>query len=121
MAPIDAAASPLPREETTPPVTKMYLVLVICLRSWCGEQAPHVLKILGRIHAQRIVFRLDSLDADAVFERAQLFEAFRALERCGLERGQHQQRASPIRVQADVAEHLGPRPALVAGVGDRRA
>jgi hypothetical protein len=28
MAPTDAAATPLPRDDTTPPVTKMYLVAI---------------------------------------------------------------------------------------------
>src|SRR5438046_8710634 len=42
---MDAAASPLPREETTPPVTKMYLVacpsgLLIRFRSQ-REKGPH--------------------------------------------------------------------------------
>src|SRR4051812_39128474 len=37
-APIDAAASPLPMELTTPPVTKMYLVRFIVVLPWGHAQ-----------------------------------------------------------------------------------
>ncbi len=38
--PIDAAASPLPSEDTTPPVTKMYLVVTASLSFCCARPAP---------------------------------------------------------------------------------
>ena len=51
-----------------------------------------LVEIFRRIDAERVVAGLHRLDADAVLERAQLFEGFGAFERRRLERGQHQQR-----------------------------
>src|SRR5262249_37774210 len=52
--PMDADARPLPREETTPPVTKMYLVataLPLPPASRAGRQEPpDAIEILGRVH-----------------------------------------------------------------------
>src|SRR3977135_2790226 len=81
-APIDAAARPLPSEETTPPVTKMYFVFVICplvIRSSLArrgrrEKAAHLLEVFWRIDADRVVRALNGLDPDAMFERAKLFQ-----------------------------------------------
>src|SRR5712692_4440878 len=98
-----AAASPLPSEDTTPPVMKMYfgfcrsvMILVssgsgraLRLRRVAGsvrlsrdlstrrrrrQQAPHLLEILGCVDAERFVLRFHGFDADAMFERAQLLE-----------------------------------------------
>ena len=70
---MDAAARPLPSEDTTPPVTKMYLVCRPSISPSTGsrrrEQAAHLFKIRGRIDAERVVLRFDGLDANAVFER----------------------------------------------------
>src|SRR5512140_578782 len=61
--PMEAAAMPLPREETTPPVTNMYLAITLYpLRHECVEQSAHPLQIGGCIHAQRLVFRLHHTD-----------------------------------------------------------
>ena len=63
-APIEAAASPLPSDDTTPPVTKMYLVAVMCespgacisvltsVRTPALQQAAHLFEILRRVHAE---------------------------------------------------------------------
>ena len=90
---------PLPSEETTPPVTKMYLVVgpsvlvmvsviepVRLSRTPIAKMpAPPAgggcVEILGCIDAERVVRGLHRLDADAVFERAQLFEGLGAFER----------------------------------------
>src|SRR5205823_13608044 len=138
---MDAAASPLPSEETTPPVTKMYLVVrpslmslftwrqwpdrpttraVSCRARGRAEQPAHVLKIFRRVDVNRIVRRLDGLDADAVLERAKLFERLGALERRRLERRQHEQGAAAIRVQTDMFIERGASAARIAGVGDGR-
>ena len=45
------------------------------------QQTAHLFEIPRRVHADRVVRGFDGLDADAVFERPQLFERFRALER----------------------------------------
>ena len=70
----------------------------------------------GVSDADRFVVGLDRLDADAVLERPQLFERFGALERRRLERGQHQQRAAAIRVEADMSIERRPAAARVADV-----
>src|SRR5205823_1569326 len=133
---MDAAASPLPREETTPPVTKMYLVacpsgLLIRFRSQrekgphpfsqvriskaygppvplvpsCrrgGNQPAQLFEVFGRVDAERVVLRFHGFDADPMFERAELLERFRPLERRRLERREHEQGAAPIGVQPHV-------------------
>src|SRR3954454_17796096 len=92
--PTDAAARPLPSEDTTPPVTKMYLVCRPSISPSTGsrrrQQTAHLFKILGRIHTERVVRRLDGFDPDAVFERAQLFQRFGAFERRRFEARQHE-------------------------------
>ena len=45
---------------------------------------------------------LHDFDANAVLERAQLFECFGALQRPWRQRGQPKQRLAPIDVEADV-------------------
>src|SRR5436190_17094721 len=130
--PIDAAARPLPSEDTTPPVTKIYLVvrpsiwlMVLSLspltRRGRRQKATHVFKILGRVDANRIVRRFNRLDPDAVFERAQLLQGLGALERRGFEGGQHQEGAPAKRVQADMSIERGPPAARVAQARNGRA
>src|SRR5207344_396484 len=70
--PTDAAARPLPSEETTPPVTKMYLVVRpviwalilrpveagrygVLSRRRGREEAAHLFEIARRVHADRVV------------------------------------------------------------------
>src|SRR3989440_7026715 len=140
---MEAAASPLPNDDTTPPVTKMYLVvppdgLVMCLFTvlCCvrlrrtlvsrrsrrrADQPPHIFEILRRIDMNRVVRRLDRLDPDAVLEGAKLLERLGTFERRGLEGGQHQQRAAAIRVEADMFVERRPPAPRIAGVGDGRA
>ena len=70
-SPIDAEAIPLPRLETTPPVTKIYFAitssvtcdtchvsLVTCRLSRSGQQLFHALEIIRGIDADGIVHRL---------------------------------------------------------------
>ena len=87
---MEAAARPLPREETTPPVTKMYLTgrsrssLCHVVRSGPGgsrDELPHPFQILRSIDADGVCGGFSRDDAVAVFERAKLFEAFRLFER----------------------------------------
>jgi len=158
---MEAAARPFPREETTPPVTKMNFgvvpaavnvsVCVPCAEECCspagaelkyallsGAQSSmstaevtcdsylvngagcfrrlpagcacritshyspvanhqsllqyrfHTRHIAGMIHAHRVVRRFDHVDAVAVFEKAQLFELFQALQPAGRQRGKGQ-------------------------------
>jgi hypothetical protein len=52
MRPIEAAAMPLPSEDTTPPVTKMYLVLGASGTVWTpGRWAAHSWKVAPKADA----------------------------------------------------------------------
>src|SRR6266542_2032964 len=115
---MDAAARPLPSEDTTPPVTRMNLMgcfsdCGIC----CGlsgsngmrQQGAHALQVLARIDAYRLVSRFDRLDANAVRKRAQLLERFGALERCLRERCEPEERLAPVNIQTDVRPRVGRR------------
>src|SRR3954471_6595784 len=108
---MEAAARPLPSDETTPPVTRMYLTG----RVWdCGiwldlsggyglrEQRAHARQVFGRVDADRFVSRFHCFDADPVFERAELLERFGALERRLRQRRQPEERVAPVDVEPDM-------------------
>src|SRR5262245_36871596 len=88
--PIDAAAMPLPREETTPPVTKIYLPIRDLLpfshdtRLRGSNQFLHALEIARGIDSQRFVIGLNHADLESVFQRPQLLQAFGTLKRPNL-------------------------------------
>src|SRR6266566_2056760 len=116
---MDAAASPLPSEETTPPVTKMYftdrpsgrcVMAASCSRRNRQQLAAYALQVLRRVDADGVVFGFDRVNAIAVLERAELFERFGSLERRLRKGAELQQEGAVIAVEADV---------LVAGIGDR--
>src|SRR5262245_62915465 len=91
---MDAAASPFPREETTPPVTKMYLTgrllswLAIAVGSppWSAgpdagrHQRLDPSEIGGCVHADGFKGRWQYLDSNPVLERAKLLQPFERLE-----------------------------------------
>src|SRR5258708_26404382 len=52
---MDAAAIPLPSPETTPPVTKMYLVLIGHASGWLREFGPRPRRGPGCLLAGRVV------------------------------------------------------------------
>src|SRR5271168_195869 len=95
--PIEAAATPLPREETTPPVTKMYFGAVrkaLEFLRW-NRRTPHyvrnsracqiafriliitllqnffhALDVSGDVNAHGVVIGLDDANVEAIFEPA---------------------------------------------------
>src|SRR5438874_13580866 len=73
--PMDAAAIPLPSDETTPPVTKMYLAMSFRDLQGSFEQLGYALEVFRRIHAQRLVLGFHNPYGMPVFERAQLLES----------------------------------------------
>src|ERR1700691_5385964 len=79
--PMEAAAMPLPSDETTPPVTNTYLAIWFRKFDRSLEQLRHTFQILGRIHAQRFVLGFDYPDRVAVFQRAQLLQPLGLLQR----------------------------------------
>src|ERR1700722_9556443 len=78
--PMLAAAMPFPSEETTPPVTKMYLAILIGHHQFL-EQPRNPFPIFRRIHAQRFILGLHHPNFESVFERAQLLQPFGLFER----------------------------------------
>src|SRR4051794_12738413 len=83
--PMDAAAMPLPRDETTPPVTKMNLAIHApparrSRRRNCLEHLRHTLQIGGRIYSQGLVFRFHHADPEPVFQRTQLLQPLRLFQ-----------------------------------------
>ena len=105
--PMEAAATPLPREETTPPVTKMYFGAVrkaLEFLRW-NRRTPHYvrnsracqiafrilfsaflqdflhsLNISRHVDAHGVIIRLDNADAKAIFEPAELLQLLDAFE-----------------------------------------
>src|SRR5512143_2836680 len=65
--PIDAAAMPLPSDETTPPVTNMNLAMLLHSPQRCLHQLRHPFQILRSIHAQTLRLRLHYANPIAVF------------------------------------------------------
>src|SRR5689334_8618316 len=110
-APIEAEASPLPSEETTPPVTKMNLVLTLAMR--CLSPGPVVvlaaqiflglLQIRRRVDFDRGLVHVGDADAIAVRQRAELLELFRLLERARPHARELQEKIPPVSVDPDVA------------------
>ena len=130
MAPTDAAATPLPSEETTPPVTKMYLVAMrppsssvrcpfVGLNATRSQDTFHPLQVLRGVDAERPRVDDEHADRDAVLQRPQLLERLAALERRGRQPGEAQQGLALVAVDAQVLERRGA--ALLPRVGDRRA
>src|SRR5580698_4381836 len=99
--PMLAAAIPFPSEETTPPVTKMYLAILI---SHHTKQLRYFFPILGRIDAQRFILRFHYANFEPVFERAQLLQALGPLEGTDRQIGILEQEIAPIHIQPDMFE-----------------
>src|SRR5260370_36766214 len=80
---MDAAAMPFPRDETTPPVTKMYLAVGIIppiLFPRRFKEQGHAFQVSRRVHSQRLVLRFHYPDAVSILQRPQLFQPLRLLE-----------------------------------------
>src|SRR5690606_15542462 len=106
-------ASPLPSDETTPPVTKMYftgLLLdggIVCGMSCSAfdagfDQPAHARQILRCVDANGVGVGLDGGNPEAVLEHAQLLEPLGLFERRGRQRGDPQQELAPVGVEAQV-------------------
>ncbi len=104
---------PFPSEETTPPVTKMYLAIVILHRLVSRRaNSSRTFQILRGIHAQRFVFRLHYPDGEAVFQRAQLFQPLGLFQRPDRQVGIPQQKIAPVDVKPDVLVNARPSRAV---------
>src|SRR6185295_12180188 len=104
-----AAAIPLPKEETTPPVTKIYFdIWFNCPPLFIHHQFfvefRHSCPILGRIDAQRFVLGFNHSNLKPVLERAQLLQPFGLFERADREIGIVEQEIAAIDVESNVLE-----------------
>src|SRR3989338_6864335 len=94
--PVEAETIPLPRLETTPPVMKMYLGILLlqsCLRQ---------LQVFGRVDAHRLERRLDHPDTVSVLERPQLLELFFFFQIGRREFFEFEQKILRVGIDADV-------------------
>ena len=119
-----AAAMPFPKEETTPPVTNIYLAMftisaltVTSVNCCFLEKNRNSLPILRRIDAERFVVGFHHANLESVFERAQLFQALGALERPDRKIRIGQQKIAAVDVQSDVFE---VRRSFAVGLADVR-
>ena len=75
---MEAAASPFPREETTPPVTKMYFTRWSgCRLVWWREGTQQIFQkrdLFGGVQPDGLVGSDEHADADTVLEGPELFE-----------------------------------------------
>src|SRR5712671_4102019 len=100
--PIDDAAIPLPREETTPPVTKMYLAILNHPRQRHLKQFRHPCQILRCIHADGFVFCFNHAYLVPVFQGTQLLQLLGSFERPHRQSWISQQKIPPIDIQANM-------------------
>src|SRR5262245_34845433 len=84
--PIEAAAKPLPSEDTTPPVMKMYFVSMSSrlLGTRLLHQGLNALKISRGLHAQRRTNGRHQPDAVAGLEGTKLLEALELLQHAAI-------------------------------------
>src|SRR5690348_2564117 len=99
---MDDAAMPLPNEETTPPVTNMYLAIRIHPRQRSLEQLRHSLQVLRRVHAYRFILGFYHANLVAVLERPKLLEPLGPLQRTRGKFRVAQQEIPPVDIEADV-------------------
>src|SRR3954453_20719966 len=116
---MEAAASPLPSDETTPPVTKMYLTGLdsfVCISSTPNgargapsararalrlESCADALEVRRRVNADALGGGLHRRDPVAVLQHAQLFEHLGVFERRRRKLREPQQELPPVHGQAD--------------------
>src|SRR5436853_2095500 len=98
---------PFPSDETTPPVTKIYLAMTFRALHGSFEQLRYALQIGRRIDAQGFVLGCDHTYAVPVLERSQLLEALGFFQRPHRQAGVAKQEVALIDVEADVLEVHG--------------
>src|SRR6516165_4967110 len=73
--PMDAAAMPLPSDDTTPPVTKMYLAISFYpLQDGSVKKMSNSSQVVRRVNSQRFRLGLHYTNRMPVLQRAQLFQ-----------------------------------------------
>src|SRR6188472_2508075 len=129
--PIDAAASPFPSEDTTPPVTKMYFTgrrsvcwvippLSASIPRGNRHQLAHALQVFGCIDFNRLDVGDNHVDPVAVFESAQLLERLGHLEWRRWQRCECRHERPAVRIQPDVFERRAAPRITIANVRNGR-
>src|SRR5882724_11848065 len=93
--PMEAAAIPFPKDETTPPVTKMYLGNRSLRKH---EKLVHALQILRCIDTERFIVGRRHADAVTVLEGAKLLQAFGLFQRPNSQIRIAQQEVAPVHI-----------------------
>src|SRR5439155_22441356 len=131
--PIEALASPLPNEESTPPVTKMYFIRIASRAATVTVLArprnrpasgPHALRdqrlddlqVLGRVDRNRVFRHVHQEDRVAMLEDPELLERLGDFERSRLEVPELEQEFPAVEIDPDVLS-IPPDDALGAGSG----
>src|SRR5881409_3142070 len=118
--PIEALASPLPNEESTPPVTKMYFIRIASRaatvtvlarpRNRSRASRPHPLRdqrlddlqVLGRVDRNRVFRHVHQEDRVAVLEDPELLERLGDFERSRRKAHELEQEFPAVEIDPDV-------------------
>ena len=112
IAPTEAAAIPLPRDETTPPVTKMYLVAMGLFSLLRQIRSVRIFSTRSRSSAVSTPIDARSTIStrmrNSVLQRAELLQRLAALERRRRESRQPQQGLPLVAVDPQVLQRRAP-------------
>ena len=98
---MEAAAIPLPSEDSTPPVTNMYLAM-----SPLFEKSFDLDYISGMVDAQGRPGDFDHFDPSAALQDSELFQALRPFEPRHRNRAEIQKEIALVTVNSDVLEEM---------------
>src|SRR5579864_381848 len=102
---MDAAAIPFPRDDTTPPVTKMYLAVGIIppiLFPRRFKEQGHAFQVSRRVYSPRLVLRFHHTNAVSILQRPQLFQPLRQLEGTHRKTGISEQEFASVYVKTNM-------------------
>src|SRR3990172_9071075 len=123
-APMEAAAKPLPSDDTTPPVTKTNLVRFPFVAIPFPSARPpgaSPLQVFRRIHFDALTAGFRHADAKTPFECSQLLQFLRSFQWRRGQARKAQQEVAPVSVQANMFVAQGRLARQVSPVWQRAA
>src|ERR1043166_5064891 len=102
-APMEAEANPLPSDDTTPPVTKINLVLTPAMIPLRFQILFSFHQVFRSIDLHRSFHHVFSENPVAVNQSAQLLQALGLFEPCGSQPGESQQEIPAVYINAEMA------------------